>query len=201
MSIAALVRNMAAAGATPDLIAMAVEAVENAGAAIEQQRAAARSRKQRQRERERDSHVTVTGQSQDETPAPSPFLPPDPQLTPIHTPVENTRTRKGLAWPVPDGVDPDHWRDLLANRKSKRLTNTPTALRQLLAALAELSDDEWPPGRIIEFAAGRGWGAIFDPRKHEHRNAQRTGNFGRPANDHPGGKHGAAAARLFDGMG
>ncbi len=77
-------------------------------------------------------------------------------------------------WPCPVGVDPDHWRDLKANRKTKRLSNTDTAYRNLLADLERLSDNDWPPGRLVEHAAAKGWAAIHDPRKpmNGHANGQ-----------------------------
>lgn len=78
-----------------------------------------------------------------------------------------------LAWPVPEGIDRQHWSDFLANRKSKRLGFTETAHRGQLKALADLADDEWPPGRLVEHAAERGWGAIHDPRKSGQQHGQR----------------------------
>lgn len=102
-----------------------------------------------------------------------------------------------IAFPCPDDVDPAHWADLMANRKSKRLPNTATALKGILRDLAKFSDDEWPPGRIVEHAAERGWGAIFDPRP---RDGNRNGT--RAYHDRPsawGGSHlplGATAASL-----
>ena len=77
------------------------------------------------------------------------------------------------AFPMPVGTDPQCWRDFLENRKRKRLGNTATAHRKLLADLARLSDDEWPPPRLIEHAAAHGWGGIYDPRE------QRNGHMGR----------------------
>jgi hypothetical protein len=81
---------------------------------------------------------------------------------------------------MPEGVDVGHWRDFLANRKRKSLPNTPTAHKRLLADLARLSDDEWPPGRLIEHAAAKGWAAIYDPREQDQRNVSghRNGNRG-----------------------
>jgi hypothetical protein len=70
---------------------------------------------------------------------------------------------------MPDGCAPEHWRDFLANRKRKNLPNTPTAHKRLMADIARLTDEEWPPGRLIEHAAARGWAAIYDPRQ-ENRN-------------------------------
>jgi hypothetical protein len=72
-------------------------------------------------------------------------------------------------FPRPDGVDERVWRDFLVNRRRKKLANTPTAHKRLLDDLRRLSDDAWPPGRLVEHAAGKGWGAIYDPRESEHR--------------------------------
>jgi uncharacterized protein YdaU (DUF1376 family) len=78
------------------------------------------------------------------------------------------------AWSCPPNVDPNHWRDLKRNRKTKRLTNTETAYTDLLADLDRLSDEEWPPGKLVQHAAAKGWAAIHDPRKP--LNGQPNGN-------------------------
>jgi hypothetical protein len=78
------------------------------------------------------------------------------------------------AWACPIGVDPDHWRDFMANRKTRRLTNSPTAYKGQLKAIAEISDDEWPPGRLVEYAAAKGWGSINDPRANGQANGQHS---------------------------
>ena len=65
----------------------------------------------------------------------------------------------------PPGCETEHWRDFCSNRKSKRLARTNTAYAGILRDLAKFADSEWPPGRILQHAAERGWGAIFDPRK------------------------------------
>lgn len=78
MSIAALIRDMIAEGATPQLILIAVEAIEAREAVAAESKAKAAERKRRQRER--DSHGTVTGQSRDN---PSPPCPPlDKEIPP-----------------------------------------------------------------------------------------------------------------------
>ncbi|MET1084830.1 MAG: hypothetical protein ABWY12_17565, partial [Burkholderiales bacterium] len=71
--------------------------------------------------------------------------------------------RKAGTWPVPVGVDPAHWADFLANRKRKRLVNSQTALDGVMRDLAEYSDEAWPPGRLVEHAAAKGWGSINYP--------------------------------------
>jgi len=82
----------------------------------------------------------------------------------------------------PPGVDPAHWRDFRENRRKKKLANTETAYQAQLRDLAKFSDDEWPPGRVLQHAAERGWGAIFDPRPTSRNfNGNRSGNQGRYA--------------------
>lgn len=62
MSIADLIRKMSEAGASTEVIALAVEAIEGKDMLIEAKRAAERDRKRRQRSgQSRDSHGTVTG--------------------------------------------------------------------------------------------------------------------------------------------
>lgn len=78
------------------------------------------------------------------------------------------RAMKIDPFPMPEGVNPEHWRDFLANRKAKKLRNSPTAHKCLLDDLARLSSDEWPPGRLIELAAAKGWGGIYLPREQTH---------------------------------
>lgn len=194
MSLAALIRDMAAAGASPEAIAIAVEAIERAQVAADAPRAAARERKRKQRERDRererdmsrDSHAPVTGQGCDiPAPSPSPLPPPcTPHQPHAPTPTREgnpARTRKGGAWPCPDGIDPQHWADLQANRRAKRMALTPTALEHQLRQIEKFTSDEWPPGRIVRHAAAKGWAAIHDPREpHENRNGKRPHNDDRP---------------------
>lgn len=85
---------------------------------------------------------------------------------------------RARAWPCPEGVDPQHWRDFLANRKTKRLTNSETARIGVLADIERLTDDAWPPGKLVELAARKGWGSINPPHGNGHHNGNQ-----RPAND------------------
>ena len=90
MSIAALIRDMSAAGAPAEAIAIAVEAIEAAQNEVAERRekVAARKRAERERARQsRDSHATVTPQN------PAPSFPPDPPNTP--TPVDNNTRARG----------------------------------------------------------------------------------------------------------
>lgn len=63
----------------------------------------------------------------------------------------------------PEWAASDVWQDFLTNRKRKRLPNTATAYRGFIADIGKLATDEWPPGRLLEHAVMKGWGAIYAP--------------------------------------
>lgn len=185
--IATAVRHLMAAGVTGDALIAAIadmEAEQPKDAAAEKRRAWDRQRKAEQRERDRLSTglPPESADNADETPT----LDKSPQTPKINpTPREHTHrapARGAAGWKCPEGVDRDHWTDFLANRRTKRLGFTPTAYRGQLKQLDQLSDDdEWPPGRIVQFAAERGWGAFFDPRGRDdgrRQQQQRNGQGG-----------------------
>lgn len=108
---------------------------------------------------------------------PAPRAPNTPRyIIPSDDKSSSGRARKVDAFPMPDGIDPQHWQDFLTNRKQKRTPNTATAHKRLLADLARLADEEWPPGRLIEHAAERGWAAIYDPRQSNGNATNGTAN-------------------------
>jgi hypothetical protein len=81
------------------------------------------------------------------------------------------------AWACPVGVNPQVWTDLLANRKRKRLSNTPTAWKAFCDDLARVSAQTGiPPPKLIELCTAKGWGAIYDPRnQRDERSDNPTG--------------------------
>lgn len=90
----------------------------------------------------------------------------------------STSTVSREPFPRPEWADPQVWKDFLANRKRKRMTNSVTAYRQFLGDVERIADDEWPPGRLLKHAAGKGWGSINDPRDSDHgrqHNGHRSG--------------------------
>lgn len=185
MSIAALIRNMAAAGAPPEAIAIAVEAIEGAKGEIENRRAADRERKRRQRDMSRDSHGTVTGQSEDSpavSPALSPSFPPDPLTNPIPTPVSISRTRKGTQFPAPEGVTDEQWQAFVAQRKKKLNDH---AYHLLCGKLRTFAEHGWPPGQMIDLAIERGWETVFEPKDFNNGSSkfQRSGQQGTRQSD------------------
>jgi len=166
VNVSELMQAMCDAGAPMPAIIIAVRALEEKQAEIDARRSNDRERKRRQR------HGNVTGQSQDTdgTVTANPSLDkeksprPPKEINP--NPESISRARKDDPFSIcARDILSGHWRDFCANRKSKRLARTNTAYAGILRDLAKFADAEWPPGRILQFAAERGWGAIFDPRK------------------------------------
>lgn len=122
MSLADTVRRLVEAGATPEVIMIAVEAIEAERKALDANREAARERKRRQRSRDVD--VTVTGQDVTERDAASLPLPPSPQTPqpPTPTRVDNTplppegRSRRKPTRSLPDNFPTEA---LIAEQQAK----------------------------------------------------------------------------------
>jgi hypothetical protein len=188
---AAVLDAMLAAGASAEVIVAAVKAD---AAKDEARREAKRANNAERQRRYKQRHGIGNASETDDNagnalpvvtercdPAPD-KSPQTPKINP--TPREHTHNagaRGAAAWKCPEGVDRQHWTDFLANRRTKRLGFTPTAYRGQLKQLEHLSDDdEWPPGRIVQFAAERGWGAFFDPRGRDsgRRNEQQRNGQG-----------------------
>jgi hypothetical protein len=140
--------------------------------------------------------------SHDAAPAVTGAIPPSldkspqtPKINPIpHAPGrDSSREASTRRFPCPAGCDPADWRDLLANRRTKRLPMTEAAYRKLIRDLAAQADAEWPPGKLLAHAAEKGWAQIFDPRddtgtRHGNRRSSRSatprtsGTAGEPQN-------------------
>lgn len=90
-----------------------------------------------------------------------------------HTHPDITPQARG-DFPKPDWCEAQVWRDLKANRKAKRLPCTATAHAKLLRDLEKLSDDDWPPGRLLEAIVARGWAAAYDPRETSANDRQHS---------------------------
>jgi uncharacterized protein YdaU (DUF1376 family) len=94
-----------------------------------------------------------------------------------------TRTSASL-FCRPDWADPQHWDDFLLNRKRKRLTNSRTAYAGFIRDIEKHTNAQWPPGRLLEYAAAKGWGSINEPEDQSHGHANR-GNHGRMGGPRP----------------
>lgn len=95
-----------------------------------------------------------------------------PPIDRTHTPSDispsgenqNDRARaKPEPFPKPDWAEDQVWADWLEIRKSKKCRNTATAHAGFLADIAKHSDDDWPPGRLLEYAVARSWASIHPP--------------------------------------
>lgn len=176
MSLSAAVLDaLAASGVSREQIIAAVKAdiVEREAAAeakLEAKRAGNRERQQRKRAKSnaqsRDvTHVTRdgcdVGFNERDNLTSREDLPQEPNGS---LPQGAKHPKSSARWLCPPDVDPQHWSDLMANRKRKRCAQTQTAYDAFLADIAELADDEWPPGRLVEHAAAKGWASINDPR-------------------------------------
>lgn len=156
MSLAALIRNMAAAGASPEAIALAVEAIEAAEAKVEAQKVAARERKRKQRAgQSRDSHGTITGPGGDSH-AETPSLAPSPQTPHPHTHTRECASTRGRE--AADGFE-RFWAEYPlkkakdAARKAYPRASRRASLETMLAAIARQRRwDQWQRG-IIPHAA------------------------------------------------
>ncbi len=172
MKASDLLQAMLDAGAPIEAAMIALRAMEAKDAEIEHRRAGDRDRKRRQRAKDMDG--TVTGQSRDmdgtvtdepslsPAPFPSPQT-PQPNPHPHTHPETQTPARVRGDFPKPDWADPQVWADFLKNRKRKSMVNTATAYRGFLASIEKHATDEWPPGKLLEYATAKGWGSINEP--------------------------------------
>lgn len=161
MSLAALAKRMADAGAPMDAIIMALEAVEAEQSRIAEGREKAAERKRRQRSKGRDDGVTVTGQSQDGHEDSPLSLPPNEKISnpPTYTPENITPARKGnRAKPhgpaKPDGVSDQTWIDFVHHRKAKRAPVSETAMANIRREAAIAG---WSLEAAIAETVARGW--------------------------------------------
>ena len=80
------------------------------------------------------------------------------------------------AWALPVGVSLQVWQDFLKNRKRKNLSNTETAWKGFCDDLKRVSTQSGiPPPKLIEHAAAKGWGGIYDPRDEGNGRTDRMG--------------------------
>lgn len=176
--ITTALRHMMAAGMGSEAIIAAVADMEShisaADPVAERRRAYDRERKQKQRLS--GGNPVESADIADITPL-SPPSPKDPQTPkepqPPHTPPRDISRARGPIFVCPENVEPQHWADFLANRKRKSLANTETAYAGQLSLIAKFSTGEWPPGRLVQIAAEKGWGTIVNPRENGYHNGRK----------------------------
>lgn len=205
--IATAVRHLLAAGVTGDALVQAIadmEAAQPKDAAAERRRAWDRERKRKARDEANSGGSPVESADIAEIPSLSPAPLPSPQ-TPQPTPHPHTHpdistpcARKADPFPRPDWCeDRQHWTDLKANRKAKRLPNTPTAYTKFIRDIAQWVDDDWPPGRVLEAIVARGWAsAQYDPRE-----SSPNGNHIRPSSPSSADRRSGLARAIDEQLG
>lgn len=172
-----LIARLIEAGTPADLIeevAMMVAEKRASERVLEESRAKARERQAKKRERDESRYVTHCHVTECDNETGALSLPPNENISnpPTHTPPDIYPARvRADHFPRPEWADAAVWADFLQNRKAKRLKNTATAYRGFLADIARHSSDEWPPGRLLEYATMKGWGAIYKP---EERTSDRS---------------------------
>lgn len=152
---------------------------ERSAGAIRQARHRAKKKAEEEGEGVTDNVTSdVTGDGNDVTNAPL-SLPPNENNSnpPTHTPGTQTPARKADPFPCPDWCEPAVWSDLKRNRRTKKLTNTETAHKRFVSEVMAMADEDWPPGRLVEAIAAKGWGGAHDPRDdrkpgNDRRNSQ-----------------------------
>lgn len=120
-------------------------------------------RQARYREKRKRNGVTVTG-----------VTPNDNKNT--LTPGSEAKASKPFVWACPPNVDPQHWADFRKARKRKSCADSETAYLAVIRDLEKFSDDEWPPGRLVQRSAENGWAKIVNPREDK---------FGKSSHERP----------------
>ena len=88
-----------------------------------------------------------------------------PSRTVIKERIAKATPSSANPFPKPDWADSQVWADFMQNRKAKKARNTATAYKGFLGDIDRLTSDEWPPGRLLEYAAAKGWAGIYEPRE------------------------------------
>lgn len=115
------------------------------------------------RHREKRKAGKVTRYSNGVTPLNDIYSKPPPSVTKV-TSGDGVKRASRDEYPKPEWADQKIWDDFKTNRKRKGKPNTASAYKRFCNDIARLSDDEWPPGRLLEHAAAEGWAGIYDPR-------------------------------------
>ena len=149
-----------------------------------------RIRKRDVRRKEANLSGGMSGGNSSDTPPNDIYSNPPPSVTKV-TSVDGVKRASRDEYPKPEWADPKVWDDFKKNRKRKGKPNTASAYKRFCDDIARLSDDEWPPGRLLEHAAAEGWAGIYDPR--EKLNGSQNGHV-RQSNNQPKYKPSAALA-------
>lgn len=175
----AVLRAMAAAGASIEVIIAAVEADCEAQEAKKAAKRANNAERQR-RFKARQKREVTDDNAGNALPSVTPLsLPPNENISnpPTHTPGYNTPRVKGLA--KPEGVSEQIWADFLAHRKAKRAPVTETVLAGINR---EASRGGWTLEAALAETVFRGWQTFKLDWAGE--SARHTGPPGKPIDEH-----------------
>lgn len=144
-------------------------------------------------------HVAPACEAEPELPSPMQVL---LAWLAIEAVISAATAKRWKGMPPPQGVSAEQWRGFLDHRKAMRHTLTDRGYHLLIAKLAKHATADWPPGRIIDLIVERGWRS-FEPDWLPKANDQNGFHRNRPgriaADQHPGGRTGAAADAVFGG--
>lgn len=127
----------------------------------------AAERKRRQRTKDKSQRVVT----RDSPPNDKDILTPQVQVS-----EPSGSSPEPRPWALPLGVSLQVWTDFRANRKRKRLGETPTAWKAFNDDLRRVSlQTGIPPPKLIEMCAAKGWGGIYDPRNDDGRQTNSMG--------------------------
>lgn len=182
MSIATLVRRLGELGATPEMIALAVEEVEANRECLDSRRTADRDRKRAQREAQKSANVT--GQS---APCPgqtlSPFVPPkvspeplsnNPPISPIPEPINAS-----AKFDLPDDIPAQPFAAFVEMRKAIGKKLTDNGKRLAVTKLRKLRDEDgWPPGEVLNHSTLNSYQGLFPPSKDRSNGQSRSQSSG-----------------------
>lgn len=177
----AILRAMADAGASVEVIIAAVEA---AARKEEERRERKRVNNAERQQRHRDKRASRKNNARNALPGVTPPIDrthtPQADISPDGENQRAARSGKKTFFVKPDWADPQQWADFLTNRKRKRLPDSASAYAGFLSDIAAIADAEWPPGRLLAHAAAKGWGSINDPRGNPNERNPRPARVSPP---------------------
>jgi hypothetical protein len=166
MSLASLIRRMADAGASSEVIALAVEEIEALQSSLDARRAADRDRKRAQREREKSANVT--GQSEDcrgtVTPISAAKVPSEVSPAPLPTNLQTAplKSPQKKSVELPDWMPVEEWKAFREMRKSMRsVPFTAAAERGIISDLDKLRGEGHDVAKVLLKAVKGGYRGVF----------------------------------------
>lgn len=118
--------------------------------------------------------------------------------SPKATPSPKKRAAKPRAFVPPSDIPEQEWTDFEDMRKRIGKPMTDKARNLAIARLRRLAEDGYPPGDVLNHSTLNNYQGLFPPK--DDRNGQRPHHHFASGGQHPGGRIGASADRVFGGM-